>query len=327
MDTDHKCGAIRSVPWRDLSLPAPSVIALGLFDGVHRGHQEILRRTCKIGQEQNLLTAVFTFSNHPRIVLNHITSHPPRFLIPVDRRIELLKEAGIAQVVIPEFSHAWADTLPEVFAKEFLVKQLKVKSLVVGFNYCFGRRASGGTSDLVEYGKKYGFTTEIVPAFLCDGEEISSTRIRNAIQAGRISEANRMLGRPYEISGYVIQGDQRGRTLGFPTANIEPDLPPLIPLGVYAVEVFETGPQGSTLLGPGMFFTGPRKTFYGEEPAPTLEVHLLHFNGNLYGKRLRVGILGWIRPPKRFPGAEELISQIGRDQIACQKFFDERGQY
>jgi riboflavin kinase / FMN adenylyltransferase len=323
METGHERGNVQALPWHGLSLPGPSVIALGLFDGVHRGHQEILRRTRETGRDQNLLTAVFTFSNHPRMVLNHQSTHPPRFLIPVDRRIELFKEAGISQVLIPEFTHGWSDTPPEVFAKAFLSMKLGVRSVVVGFNYCFGRRASGTASDLVDFGKRFGFTTEVVPPFLCDGEEVSSTRIRNDIQNGRIAEANRLLGRPYEISGKVIQGDQRGRTLGFPTANIEPELPPLLPLGVYAVEVYEKGFQGNTPLGPGMFFIGPRRTFYGEEPNPTLEVHLLHFNGDLYGKLLRVGILGWIRPPKRFSGADELIRQIERDQIACQKFFDE----
>jgi len=257
------------------------------------------------------------------LVLNNNPYPLPRFLIPVDRRIELIKETGISQVLIPEFTPDWADTLPEVFAKDFLAAKLGVKSVVVGFNYCFGRRASGSAADLVNYGKRYGFTTEVVPPFLCDGEEISSTRIRNAIQAGRISEANRLLGRPYEISGDVIKGDERGHTLGFPTANIDPELPPLLPLGVYAVEVYEKGAQGSKLLGPGMFFIGPRKTFYKEEPTSTLEVHLLQFSGDLYGKCLRIGILGWIRPPKRFSGADELVRQIERDQIACQNFFDE----
>ena len=313
-------------PWQTLSLPGPSVIALGLFDGVHRGHQEILRRTRETALTQCLVPAVFTFSNHPRSVLNNHPSPPPRFLIPLERRIELLKEAGIAQVLLPDFTQGWANTPPEVFARKFLVQKLGVKAVVVGFNYCFGRHASGRAADLVEYGKRFGFRTEVVPPFLCDGEEISSTRIRNAIQAGRISEANRLLGRPYEVSGAVIQGDQRGRTLGFPTANIDPELPPLLPLGVYAVEVHEKTGQGSTPLGPGMFFIGPRKTFYGEEPTPTLEVHLFHFDGDLYGKHLRVGMLGWIRPPKRFSGAEELIRQIERDQADCQKIIDQHCQ-
>ncbi len=323
MDSETQQGTSGTEPWQTLSLPGPSVIALGLFDGVHRGHQEILRRTRETASRQHLLPAVFTFSNHPRSVLNNHPSPSPRFLIPLERRIELLKEAGIVQVLIPEFTPAWSSTPPEVFARKFLVQKLGVQAVVVGFNYCFGRQASGRAADLVEYGKRFGFKTEVVPPFLCDGEEVSSTRIRNAIQAGRIAEANRLLGRPYEVSGAVIQGDQRGRTLGFPTANIQPELPPLLPLGVYAVEVHEKTDQGNTLLGSGMFFIGPRKTFYEEESIPTLEVHLFHFDKDLYGKHLRVGILGWIRPPKRFSGAEELIRQIERDQADCQKIIDQ----
>lgn len=324
MDVSFEMDGTRSVPWEGLSLPSPSVIALGLFDGVHRGHQEILRRTQEIGKEHNLVTAVFTFSNHPRSILSHGTTHAPHFLVPAVRRIELLKEAGISQVLIPDFSQNWADTPPEVFAGDFLARQLGVKSVVVGFNHRFGHGAAGSAQDLVEYGKRFGFATEVVPPFLMHGEEVSSTRIRKAIHAGQIVEANQLLGRPYEISGKVVQGDQRGRTLGFPTANIHPDLSPLLPLGVYAVEVCETEAGKTTLIGPGMFFIGPRKTFYKDEPASTLEVHLPGFDGDLYDKRLRLGILGWIRPPQQFSGPGELIQQLERDQAACQKYFDEQ---
>lgn len=312
-----------SLPWEGLKLDAPAAIALGLFDGVHLGHQEILRRTCQSAGRLGLIPAVFTFSNHPRGVLNTNQSQSPLFLIPLERRIRLLKDCGIRQVLAPPFSQDWAATPAVVFARDFLSNHLGVRHVVVGFNYCFGRRAEGRVRHLAEYGKEHGFSVEVVPPFLVDDEEVSSTRTRKALQEGDIRSAWKLLGRPPEISGEVIPGDQRGRLLGFPTANIKPFLLPLFPEGVYAVHAWDDSGEESGFIAPGLFFLGPRKTFY-ENEAPRLEVHLLDFRGDLYGKHIRLDLLGKIRDTQKFESPEALIRQIEADRQAAQPFFTQR---
>lgn len=309
----------KSPPWAGLSLPAPSAIALGLFDGVHVGHQEILRRTLTVAEKVSLPAAVFSFQNHPKAVLGNGPEGAPRLLVPPKRREELLRAFGMSEVLMPEFTREWAETPAETFAREFLAETLRVRHVVVGFNYCFGRRAEGRARDLQGFGERHGFGVEIVPPFLLDGEEVSSTRIRLAIQAGDLASANRLLGRPHELSGTVIRGDGRGVRLGYPTANLAPDLPPLLPPGVYAVEV-----QGAEPLGFGLFFLGPRRTFGEAESVSTVEVHILDYAGDLYGRRLRIGVLGRVRGAMKFPGPTELIEQIRKDREACEPFFQER---
>lgn len=307
-------------PWEGLKLEAPAAIALGLFDGVHLGHQEILRRTCQSAERLQLVPAVFTFSNHPRAVLNSTHSQPPLFLIPLERRIRLLKACGIREILAPPFSQEWASTRSEAFAHDFLSGHLGVRHVVVGFNYCFGRRAEGRVQHLQDFGRRFGFTVEVVPPYLVEDEEVSSTRTRKALLDGNISLAARLLGRPPEISGEIVQGDQRGRLLGFPTANIRPVLPPLVPEGVYAVQAWDDSSEEPEALGPGLLFFGTRKTFF-ENEEPVLEAHLLDFQGDLYGMRVRLELLGKIRDPRKFENAEALIRQIEQDRADAQAFF------
>jgi riboflavin kinase/FMN adenylyltransferase len=322
MDTDPLTETIENCqsPWAGLGLPGPSALALGLFDGVHVGHQEILRRTLVAAEGLGVASGVFSFQNHPRSVVANGTGEAPRLLVPASRRVELILDSGIEAVLIPQFTLDWAETPAEVFAREFLSEVLDARHVVVGFNYCFGRRAEGRVLQLEEFGKRYGFSVEVVPPFHLDGIEVSSTRIRNAIQEGRLDEAKRLLGRPHELSGKVVAGDGRGKSLGYPTANLLPDLPPILPLGVYAVTVHQVTEEGANWLGHGMFFIGPRKTFK-EGPDVTAEVHILDYQGDLYGQSLRLGILGKVREPMKFSGPEDLIRQLEKDRETCARYY------
>jgi riboflavin kinase/FMN adenylyltransferase len=299
------------------------VVALGLFDGVHRGHQEILRQTLALAETHRLHSAVFTFQNHPRSVLSNGSLSAPRLLIPFTRRAELLQVMGIDRVVSTHFSREWANILPEIFAVHFLKERLQASQVVVGFNYCFGRNAGGRVVDLERYGEQYGFQVRVIPAVMVADEEVSSTRIRTALQAGQLELVRHLLGRPAEIFGRVTLGDQRGRQLGFPTANLEPEIPPLLPSGVYAVRVLQVIESETKSLGDGMFFIGPRRTFYGDEAECVLEVHILDYEGDLYGANLRLEIIGKVRNPQKFTSAEELVRQIEQDKLACLKILSE----
>jgi riboflavin kinase/FMN adenylyltransferase len=290
-------------------------VALGVFDGVHAGHREILGRTVGAADRQGIDPIVFSFRNHPRSVLRGEDESVPRLLVTPERRIELIKQQGIREVVCPEFTWGWAKTPARSFVEEFLVGALRARHVVAGFNYCFGNKAEGRTKDLIDYGQRYGFGVEIVSACEVDGGEVSSTRIREAIIAGDLDLARHLLGRPHEFSGTVIEGDGRGRELGFRTANLQPDLAPLLPLGVYAVRAQIQGRDNKLS---GMFFLGPRKTF-GENDARSAEVHLFDFEEDLYGRHIRLEVHRKIREGRKFETREDLIRQLEKDREACQE--------
>lgn len=311
--------ASASTPWKNLQRSAPCSVALGLFDGVHLGHRAILERTLETARNLKVDSAVFSFQNHPRTVVAGNGSPAPRLLITPERRYRLMKEAGVEKVLSPEFTQEWAQTPAEVFARDFLSETLKARKIIVGFNYCFGRKAEGRTRHLLEFGDRFGFEVEIVPPFQIGGEEVSSTRIRNAILAGDLDEARGLLGRPHELGGTVVVGDGRGKALGFPTANLDPDLPPLLPQGVYAVRVHRGPVDNETPLGEGMFFLGPRRTFGESEDRASVEVHVFDFEGDLYGDRLRLEIMAKVREGMKFEGARELSQQLERDRIVCKE--------
>ena len=305
-------------PWLPLKKETPCAIGLGLFDGVHRGHQEILSRVIQAASKLNVTSRVFSFQNHPLSVLGSKDYHPPRFLVSPNRRRELLEEFGIEEVLLPRFTLEWARTPAEVFAREVLHETLRAKQVVIGFNYCFGRKAEGRAADMVRFGEDFGFEVEVVPPFRIHGAEVSSTRIRKAVRDCRIDEAYQLLGRPHELTGLVIQGEGRGSILGYPTANLSPELEPLVPNGVYAVHVHL--PKDPRIYC-GMFFVGPRKTFGESDVHRSAEVHLIDFHGDLYGQKIRISFLGRIRKPIKFANADELVEQLERDRENCEPFF------
>lgn len=312
-------------PWEGIESPEPCVAALGLFDGVHIGHRAILSKTCERSAEAGLPSLVLSFRNHPQTVLSPPGKPPPRLLVTPERRAELIREMGINQVLLPEFTREWSQTRAESFAADFLVNYLKVRHVVIGFNYCFGRKAEGRAEQMEEFGERFGFGVGVVEPVKAGDGDVSSTRIRDHLLAGEIQEAALLLGQPHELSGVVIPGDGRGKALGYPTANIEPDLAPLIPEGVYAVNVLmeRTGAK-AVRLAPGMFFLGPRKTFGETDQDRTAEVHLIDYEGDLYGKRLRLEFLGRTRGAMKFDGPEKLVEQLGKDREDCEVLFGRR---
>ena len=281
-------------------------MALGNFDGVHLGHREVLRRAVEEGRRRSMKIVAATFCPHPRAVLG--AGEPPKLLTPMGLRREVLLRYGADEVVEITFDLELSKKSPEEFVREVLVGQVGAEVVVVGENFRFGHRASGDFEDLRRLMRVAG--GEAVAAevrAVGGGAGISSTRIRTLVSEGRVEEAAGLLGRPYVLRGEVVVGDRRGRTIGFPTANVLPDAEAVVPArGVYA---------GFVIVGDEKFDActnvGVAPTFSRAESR--VEAHLLDFEGDLYGRVVDVGFTRWIRGEKKFSGVGELRAQIQRD--------------
>jgi len=266
---------------------------------VHRGHQQVLRVATD---------AVLTFDPHPAVALGRVA---PSILTALPRKIELLERAGVGQVVVQRFDDAFAAWSPERFVADLLVGKLAATVIVVGRNFRFGNKRAGDLATLERLGKEHGF--EVRP-FDLSGDEIgpfSSTRVRDAITRGDVEDAKRVLGRPHAFAGIVAKGDQRGRTLGFPTANIE-DVTELVPAaGVYAV-VVDRIDHFTKGVGRGVMNVGVRPTVK-DAGRRTQEVHLFDFDQDLYGAKLRVHVVSRVREERKFATIDELRAQIATD--------------
>lgn len=285
----------------------PSVIAPGNHDGVHLGHQALIARARRHAQVHGLRTVALTFDPHPAAVL--APERAPTPLTTPSRRRELLLQAGADAVLVMPFTTALAALSPEAFLDELRARG--ARGLVVGPDFRFGRGRAGDLALLECYGQAHGLSVLIEPNVLVDGERVSSTAIREALQAGEVERACTLLGHLPELEGEVVSGQRRGRTLGFPTANLvtEPVLHPAD--GVYAVvvRVLGAGP-GQEALRLGVANLGVRPTVAAGR---SVEVHLFDFDRDLYGARLRVGFVARIRPEQRFSGLDALRAQIGLD--------------
>jgi riboflavin kinase/FMN adenylyltransferase len=280
-----------------------SAVIIGNLDGVHRGHQAVLRQARAIADARGLSTVVLTFDPHPSQVLRGAA--PPR-LATLERRIELLRRHGADEVVVEPFTPELAALSPERFATDLLSQRLGAKAVVVGENFRFGAHRAGDLDMLRALGKKLGFEVAAAEVAGDDRGPFSSTRVRDAILSGNIEEATRLLGRRHSLSGVVEGGDRRGRTIGFPTANLGGVTEVLPPHGVYAVFAGEQ---------PGVMNIGLRPTVDGT--TERIEVHLFDFEGDLYSKRLRVHLIGRIRPEMKFAGLDELKAQIAADAASA----------
>ncbi|GIP33117.1 bifunctional riboflavin kinase/FAD synthetase [Paenibacillus sp. J2TS4] len=286
-------------------MPSSQVVAIGDFDGVHLGHREVITRAIKTGARLNLPASVMTFHPHPRVVLGQ--SKYEHSLTPLSKKLEIFKEMGIQYTYVVEFRPEFARLTPAEFVEQYLLA-LGVNSVIVGFDFKFGHQGSGTPDTLCELSHGQ-FTVEVVRPYLMDGDKVSSTRIRDHLLSGQMEAANMLLGRRYSVRGIVVEGDKRGRTIGFPTANIDPDEPFVMPLnGVYAAKVSW---EGHVYYGAANI--GVKPTFSGDRKIPVLEVHLLDFEGDIYGKKLEVEFLYFIRHEKKFTSVDELVSQIQAD--------------
>lgn len=283
-----------------------SVVTVGTFDGIHRGHWVLLEEVVRRARARDCLATLVTFDPHPLQVLRPEVA--PSLLTSVEEKKEMLAQSGLDRVLFVTFTPTLSRLSPAQFVQEILVEEVGVKELVVGYDHGFGRGRSGDPETLRGLGETQGFSVDIVPPVHVGGGPVSSSRIRQALEAGDPRLAWKLLGRPYLLTGLVVQGEGRGRTLGFPTANLRiQGKHKMVPApGVYAVRV--RVPFG---MFAGALHVGPRPTF--PDARPSIELHVLDFDGDLYGTEVRVEVLHLIRGVQAFSDVEALIRQVTRD--------------
>ena len=284
---------------------APSVVTIGNFDGVHRGHQVLLRRTVHLAADSGARSVAVTFDPHPTAVLRP-DAEPPR-LQTLEDRVAAIGDAGIDLIVVLPFTRELAAWSPAEFVSQVLAGALEAVRVVVGTNFRFGHKAAGDVVTLLELGESHGYAPEAVTLLEIDGRRISSSAIREHLTDGDLAWVVRVLGRPYLLHGEVVRGDGRGRGIGFPTANLEVEAGVAIPAtGVYAGHAEVAGRRL-----PAVTNVGVRPTFDGT--VRTVEVHVLELDEDLYGQRVGFTFEHRIRGERRFDGVEALVAQIGRD--------------
>ncbi len=287
----------------------PTCLTTGTFDGVHVGHVKILSQLNKIAGEEGLRSAMLTFHPHPRKVLfpDH---HGLALLTTLDEKLELLERAGIQDVIIHPFSKEFSRVDPIAYVRDLLIEQLQMKHMVIGYDHRFGRNREGDIHQLIEMAPLYGFKVTEIAAQEVDDVNVSSTKIRKALDEGDVDAANTYLGYRYRFSGEVVPGKQRGKGLGFPTANIwvEDDTKLIPKEGVYAVDALLHGERFK-----GMMNIGFNPTFE-QEGDKTMEVNLFNFDRDIYGERMIIELKKYLRPEKRFGDVNDLKKQMEKDR-------------
>lgn len=293
-------------------LSGRAVATVGFFDGVHSGHRYLIDRLKAVARENNCMSMIITFDKHPRQVLN--SDYKPMLLSTLDEKLNLLSQTGIDCCVVLPFTADMADLSAHDFMKTILSERLSVAMLMIGYDNRFGHRREDGYEQYVAYGKELGISVIDSDSFSYGNGSVSSSMVRRFISAGDVERAAECLGRPYSLSGMVVHGEAKGRTIGFPTANIVPaDADKLIPDGgVYAVLV--SLDDSSTMLN-GMMNIGSRPTFDGK--MQTLEVHIFDFDGDIYKHSLRVFFIKKIRNERCFSSPDELAKQLETDEKVC----------
>lgn len=287
-----------------------AVVTIGTFDGVHPGHRKIIDRVNEIARELGGESILLTFYPHPRMVL-HPDDHDLQLLNTPQEKIELLREAGLDHVMIYPFSLDFARWSAFDYVRDLLVNGLRAHTVVVGYDHRFGRNREGDHATLLELSEVFGFKVEEIPPQTIDMMNISSTKIRQALLLGHVSDASRYLGRPYSLSGIVVHGDKIGRTLGFPTANVDTNYPYKLipPNGIYAVRV-----KLDQAWYNGVMNIGIRPTTH-EASKLTIEVFIFDFEGDIYGKQISVDFVERIRDERKFGTMDELKEWIASDVI------------
>jgi riboflavin kinase/FMN adenylyltransferase len=305
-----------SARFADAGLRRP-VVTIGNFDGIHLGHQAILATVVARAKALSAAAVVYTFEPHPRKVLRPDSA--PALLTTLDQKLELIEAAGVEAVVVEPFTAEFAKTAPDVFVRECLHARLAPKEVYVGYDFHFGRDREGSMRLLTELGPRLGFAVTIIPEVEVDEGDVNSTRIRQLLAEGDASLAARMLGRPYTVRGRVVEGDARGRGLGFPTANLAAENEVLPAAGVYAghLRLLDPGDPPAGRLLPAVTNVGRRPTFAGE--TLRAEAHAIGWSGDLYGRRVEVSFAARLRAERRFESAEALRRQIAADVDAARR--------
>ena len=287
------------------------VVTIGTFDGVHLGHRKVLQKLRDIAKEKNGESVLFTFHPHPRLVLKPEESNL-RLLTTLKEKTSLLEDIGIDHLIVFPFTKEFSQLSYSDFVKDVLVDQIKTSYLVVGYDHKFGKNREGGFDFLKKCAEKYQFEIAKLDALLVDDINVSSTKIRIAIEAGDMPAANKYLGYQFTLHGKVVEGKKLGREIGFPTANVEAsDIHKIIPgYGVYAVKVLVAGKTYN-----GMLNIGTRPTFNKNADHRSIEVNIFDFNKNIYGQDLTLIFVDRIREERKFNGIDALVEQLEKDRL------------
>lgn len=293
-----------------------AVVTSGTFDGVHLGHQKILKRLNEVAELTNGESVVITFYPHPRSVISP-DNQIVKLLSTLEEKIELLEKSGVDNLLIVSFTREFSELSSEEFIQKILIETIGTKTLVIGYDHRFGKNREGGFDYLKLNKEKYGFGIEEISRQDIENVGVSSSKIRKALQEGDVPSADHFLGRNYSLSGVIVKGKQLGRTIGFPTANIQVrEIAKLIPSdGVYAVKVY----YNDEAFG-GMLNIGNRPTVDGT--FQTVEVNIFEFDQEIYGEKLTIEFLQKIRNEQKFNGLDELKTQIAKDKITCKKILN-----
>ena len=297
--------------------PTPSVVTIGTFDGVHIGHQKIIKKLTKKALQKNLSSVVLTFFPHPRMVLQQ--NSDIKLINTIAERKEILSNLGLDYIYVKEFTRVFANLSARDFVKTILVETLHAKHVIIGYDHKFGKNRSANIDDLKKFGDEYGFEVEEISAQDVADVAVSSTKIRAALNSGNIKTANAFLGYNYYINGTVVKGRGFGKKMEFPTANIEVDESyKLIPKnGVYVVSSKHNGK-----IIYGMMNIGVRPTF--DDNNKTIEMHIFDFDQDIYGTALRIEFLDRLRDERKFESVDALIAQLRKDQLNAQRIISER---
>lgn len=286
-----------------------AILTIGVFDGVHIGHKAVIGRAVKRARELGTDSVAITFDPHPMKVIHGSRDVPS--LISLKHRIKLIRDLGIDKVMVINFNSALANMRPEAFVKDIIIGMASASEIFVGEDFRFGSGAQAGVKTMKDIGERLGLKVRAVRHVKKRGKVVSSSMIRRFVVAGRIREASELLGRPYSVLGTVIRGAALARSLGYPTANINPHHEAVPPSGVYAVKV-----KFKDKLYKGVMNIGVRPTFYdhGRDVEPSMEVHIFGFNGRIYGKEIEVIFVKRIRSERKFKTIDSLIARVRKDE-------------
>ena len=289
-----------------------AVLTMGTFDGVHLGHQAVIGETVRLAA--GLPSVLLTYDPHPRQV---VRGEGPPLLTTVDEKIAVIEATGVTDVVVVPFTREIAAWSAERFVEDVLVRRIGVRDVVLGHDHRFGARGAGDATLLRQLGAVHGFGVDVLPPQEIGGQIVSSSVVRALLVGGDVTEAARLLGRPYTLSGTVVHGDQIGRTLGYPTANLDPDTDKLVPgHGIYAVRAR----TADGAVHNGLVSLGTRPTFDGRDVR--VEAHLFDYDGDLYGQRLGLAFVRFLRHEQRFDSAEALVRQMDEDAVIGRRVLD-----
>jgi riboflavin kinase/FMN adenylyltransferase len=295
------------------------VLTIGNFDGLHVGHRSIMRRVLSRARDLDGQAVVYTFEPHPRKVLQ--PDRAPQLLTTLDQKVELLEGMGVDVAIFEPFDRDFAEIEPETFVREYLHRRIRPMEVYVGYDFRFGHDREGSMRLLTEMGPRLGFSVTIIPEVTIDGRDVNSTRIRELLSQGDVRETQRLLGRPFCTRGVIVEGKRRGRTLGFPTANIAPQNEVMPASGVYAgwTRFVDEGdpPRGSEI--PCVTNVGWRPTF-SEDEGFVAEAHLIDFEGEIYGRRIDLSFEQRLRGECKFPSAVALQEQIQKDVVEARRW-------